>query len=62
MRCHFMRGGHVVAVDLLMRGNSDGEVIKASTDLLRRRIAEKQVLDRFELWHRSYFIFRFPAA
>lgn len=51
-----------MAVDLLTRGFSDGEVIKANTDLLRRRVAEKQVLDRFELWRRSYFIFRLPAA
>lgn len=61
MRCHFMRGGHIVAVDLLKRGIGDGEAIKASADLLRQRVAEKQVLDGFELWHRSRFIYRFPA-
>ena len=64
MRCYFMRDGHIFSVDVLRQGmtDTDADAVKAGASLLRKRIAEKQVLDGFEVWDCARFIYRFPAS
>ena len=58
MRCYFLRGGHIVAVEELP-GFSDAEAVEKASWLFaaRRRMYD---LDRLEVWKRTQFIFQYP--
>ncbi len=56
MRCYFLRGGHIVAVEELT-GLSDEEVIVEAQALFSER--EKSV-ETLEVWDQTRVIFRHP--
>jgi hypothetical protein len=56
MRCYFMRGGHIEAVEELP-GLSDDEAIVRAHALFAER---KHVFHGFELWDRTRVIIRHP--
>ena len=58
MRCYFMRGGHIVAVEEL-KVASDAEAVERSAKLFAARKGDK--LEGFEVWDRARFIHRFSV-
>ncbi|MDE2228509.1 MAG: hypothetical protein KGL11_05655 [Alphaproteobacteria bacterium] len=58
MRCYFMRGGHIGAVEVLT-DSSDAAAIKQAEGLFRER-SEK--FDGFEIWDRARFVHRYEEA
>ena len=56
MRCYFMRGGHIEAVEEL-GGLSDGEAIAKAHSLFSQR---KLLFEGFELWDRARVLIRYP--
>jgi hypothetical protein len=59
MRCYFMRGGHIKAVEELP-GLSDDEAVEKSIDMFAARRAEHSY-DGFEVWERSRMVLQYPA-
>ena len=58
MRCYFMRGGHIVAVEVLDVA-ADAHAIEQAAKLFASR--KDEMFDGFEVWDRARFIHRFPA-
>ena len=58
MRCYFMRGGHIEAVEELP-GLSDEEAIAKAHALFSER---KHLFEGFELWDRTRLIIRHPEV
>jgi hypothetical protein len=58
MRCYFMRGGRIEAVEELA-GLSDDQAIAKAHALFSER---KQKFEGFELWNRTRVIIRHPEA
>jgi hypothetical protein len=56
MRCYFMRGGHIEAVEELGR-LPDGEAIAKAHALFSER---KLLFEGFELWDRKRVLIRYP--
>lgn len=56
MRCYFMRGGHIEAVEELGK-LSDGEAITKAHALFSER---KLLFEGFELWDRTRVLIRYP--
>jgi hypothetical protein len=56
MRCYFMRGGHIEAVEELT-GLSDEEAIAKAHALFSAR---KHLFEGFELWDRTRVLVRHP--
>jgi hypothetical protein len=57
MRCYFMRGGHIEAVEELT-GLSDKEATAKAHALFSER---KHLFDGFELWERTRVVVRHPG-
>ena len=57
MRCFFMRGGHIVAVELL-EAESDEHAVQQGRALFDGRRLDK--LDGFEIWDRARVVHRHP--
>lgn len=57
MRCYFMRGGHIEAIEEL-DGLTDEEAIAKAQALFSAR---KQLFEGFELWDRKRVVIRRPA-
>ena len=58
MRCYFMKGGHIAAVELLDENISDAEAIKRGSALFTQRA--KEGFEGFEIWARDRVVARFP--
>ena len=58
MRCYFIRGGHIVDVEVLNVA-SDTQAVEHAAKLFATRAKDK--LDGFEVWDRARFIHRFPG-
>ena len=56
MRCYFMRGGHIEAVEVLA-GLSDDQAIAKAHALFSER---KLLFEGFELWDRTRVLIRHP--
>jgi hypothetical protein len=56
MRCYFMKGGHIVSVELL-DGLSDAEAVQKARQLFEAR-ADR--VEGFEVWERDRLIMRHP--
>jgi hypothetical protein len=56
MRCYFMKGGHIVAVEVL-EGLADAEALEKAFALFDER---KDRFEGFELWDRTRVIIRHP--
>jgi hypothetical protein len=60
MRCYFMRGGHIAAVEEIV-GLSDEGAVEKSREMFEARKEESQY-DGFEVWERSRVIIQYPPA
>jgi hypothetical protein len=60
MRCFFIRGGHIAAVELLP-DLTDEEAVKQCREMFEARRADKEY-DGFEVWNLSRRIAQFPAV
>jgi hypothetical protein len=58
MRCYFTRNGHITSVEELPGLTEDEATIKAHKLYLERR----NLYDGFEVWDRSRFLIKHPAA
>ena len=58
MRCYFMKGGHIVAVEML-DGSSDAEGCEKARSLFDARDDD---VEGFELWDRTRMIMRHPPV
>ena len=58
MRCYFMRGGRIEAIEELP-GLSDEQAVAKSHALFAER---KHKFEGFELWNRTRVIIRYPEA
>jgi hypothetical protein len=58
MRCYFMKGGHIAAVELLSQATDEGRIAEA------RELFTMKGLPRgaegFEVWDQARFIYRYP--
>jgi len=57
MRCYFMKGGHIVAVQLL-EGLSDEEACAKARELFDGR--QDDSIDGFEVWDRTRMVTQHP--
>ena len=57
MRCYFMRGGHIVAVELL-EAESDEHAIELGKAKFQERSNEK--FDGVEIWDKARPLYRYP--
>ncbi|GEM_PF-1828621 len=57
MRCYFMRGGHIAAVELVT-DDSDEAAINQGKALFEQR---RQEFAGFEVWDRERFVYRHPS-
>lgn len=57
MRCYFLRGGHICAVELLADASDEGAITQAKT-LFEKRQKE---FERFEVWDRSRLVYQHPG-
>ena len=55
MRCYFMRGGHIAAVDILENVAGDDDAICQATAIFLGRMGE---VESFEVWDQSRFVYR----
>lgn len=58
MRCYFMRGGHIQAVELLSALDDAGRIEEARR--LFQTSAKAQNAEGFEVWDGPRFIYRYP--
>jgi hypothetical protein len=58
MRCYFMKGGHIVAVELL-DGLSDTEACDKALELFDART---DGVEGFEVWDRARIVTRYPET
>lgn len=58
MRCYFMKGGHIAAVEVLL-GLNDEEALEKSRELFAARKDEFNY-DGFEVWEQARKIIRWP--
>ena len=58
MRCYFMKGGHIAAVELLSKSTDESGVAEA-LELFTVK-GQLRKADGFEVWHRERFIYRYP--
>ena len=56
MRCYFLRGGHIGAVEVLTE-EADEAAIKHAVALFENR---KKEFEGFEVWDRARFVYRHP--
>ena len=60
MRCYFMKGGHIAAVELLSLDSDEDRIAEA------REIFNLKGLPRgaegFEVWDRDRFVYRYPET
>lgn len=54
MRCYFLRGGHIAAVEVLA-DTSDAAAITQAKSLFEERAKE---FESFEVWDRARFVYR----
>ena len=59
MRCFFMKGGHIVDVELLPPDITDEEALEMGRHLFAERQAS---FDGFEIWDRTRAVSRFPES
>jgi hypothetical protein len=58
MRCFFMQGGHIAAVELLENAADDDAAIRQSRAMFVSRI--RLGFDGFEVWDRARRVYRYP--
>ena len=58
MRCYFMKGGHIAAVELLDGKPDDDSAIDMARALFNARSREH--FDGFEIWDGKRVVFRYP--
>ena len=58
MRCYFMKGGHIAAVEFLPRDADDAAAILAGKKLFQARSRDR--FDGFEIWDQKRLVFRYP--
>ena len=56
MRCFFLQGGHIVAVQLI-DAESDADAIEQARALF---MIQGNKYEAFEVWDRARFLYRFP--
>jgi hypothetical protein len=59
MRCYFMKGGHIAAVELLEE-TDDAARIRRARELFGTK-GKDIGAEGFEVWDGPRFVFRFPA-
>jgi hypothetical protein len=59
MRCFFLKGGHIIAVQLLNADTDDGLVDQAKAAFYAN--GGRSAADGYEVWDGKRFIFRFPS-
>jgi hypothetical protein len=57
MRCYFMRGGHVAAVESLDKAPDDDAAIRQAAIMFIARTGE---FEGCEIWDQNRVVFRFP--
>ena len=60
MRCYFLRGGRIEAVELLESGSDDDMIAQARA--LHQVHASMQPIDSFEIWSGRRFVYRWGAS
>ena len=58
MRCYFLKGGHITAVEFLNEGDDEAR-IRQATRLFEEK-GKAAGAQGFEVWDGPRFIFRFP--
>jgi hypothetical protein len=58
MRCYFMKGGHIAAVELLS-GTTDEERIAEARELFTMKGLPRGA-EGFEVWDQARFVYRYP--
>jgi len=59
MRCYFLRGGQIAAVELLDRALGDDAAVRQGASMF---IAQMGKFERYEIWDQNRMVFRFPDA
>jgi hypothetical protein len=59
MRCYFLRGSHIVGVEMLRRGLSDPDAIARAYTLSAKRTAR---IDGLEVWDSTRLVTRHMAS
>jgi len=58
MRCYFMKGGHIAAVELLS-GTTDQDRIAEARELFTMKGLPRGA-EGFEVWDQARFVYRYP--
>jgi hypothetical protein len=57
MRCYFMKGGHIAAVEFLTETTDESRIAKSLELFAEKR---QQGAEGFEVWDGPRFIYRYP--